>query len=129
MLTACAVATPRLPKTLPVTEDWYPSASTRAGEEGRVLVEFQLDERRRPTAAMIREPAPFARLNYMAPRVAIDGLKFDPEDRTKPSPKHIYRVTLIFCLRPGHCDDMVPFLGTVPVTVTAKRPLIEVITP
>jgi hypothetical protein len=43
-----------VPKMRLVTDDWYPSASRRISEEGRVLVEFHLDERRKPLELTIR---------------------------------------------------------------------------
>jgi hypothetical protein len=57
LVAACA-ATPRLPTMIPVTEDYYPGISHRIGAEGRGLVEFHLDQRRRPSARLlITDPA------------------------------------------------------------------------
>jgi hypothetical protein len=54
LLAACA-ATARLPTMIPVTEDYYPGLSHHLGAEGRVLVEFHLDQRRRPSDQTITQ--------------------------------------------------------------------------
>jgi hypothetical protein len=50
------------------------------------------------------------------------GIEFDPADHTKPNPKLTYRVTVIFCLQPGHCDQIVPFPQTITIRVMHERP-------
>jgi TonB family protein len=109
-----------------VSDDYYPPASRRLGEEGRVLVEFHLDEQRKPRDVTIL-PAPWTdeynggvRLAEGAAR-AIKDLQFVQSDRTKPNLKRPYRVTVIFCLDPGgHCGDIVPFPRTTLIMVKGK---------
>ena len=128
LLASCA-STPQLPKLYPISDDSYPPYSRRLGEEGRVLVEFHLDTRRRPFDVIIRrtDPKPYpeyhqelarSRLNEGAMRV-VRSLPFVESDKTKPNSKHAYRATIIFCLQPGDCDAMVPFPGTEAIMVKA----------
>jgi len=93
-----------------------------------VLVEFHLDERREAGDVRIlqAEPRPdehnrgAERLSIGAQR-AIEGLRFDQSDRTRPDPKHAYRATVIFCLDPGgHCDAIRSFPHTTPLRVKQK---------
>ena len=139
LLTACANTHP-LPRVIPVTGKMYPAASRRLGEEGRVLVEFHLDERRRPRGVTILQQDPKkvswangeGRLGDAAIRAMYEGIYFDPSDHTKPDPKHAYRVTIIFCLEPGHCGTLSPFPGTDSIVVKSQpvqSPDHEVITP
>jgi hypothetical protein len=65
------------------------------------------------------ESAP-ERLNEGALKV-IQRMQFDPADHTKPDPNLTYRVTVIFCLQPGHCGHIVPFPQTTTVMVAAER--------
>lgn len=120
LLSGC-ISTHQLPKVLPISEDRYPPASRRLGEEGRVLIEFNLDGHRRTVAPRVTKSAGGARLDVAALRL-IQDLPFDPSDHQKPSSGLTYRVTVIFCLKPGHCDDLVPFPGTEPMLVKATKP-------
>jgi hypothetical protein len=72
-----------------------------------VLMEFELDELRRPVAPRISRSDASARLEEGA-RQIIKSLQFDASDHSRRRPNLTYRVTVIFCLRPGHCDDLVP---------------------
>ena len=54
-LMAACVGQPKLPKMAPVLKEFYPPAARRLHEEERVLIEFRLDERRRPRESMIGE--------------------------------------------------------------------------
>lgn len=143
---AADAATPQLPRMLlPVSEDFYPPIAWKLNEEGRVLVEFRLNERRKPvdwktlmsdefvssasgdpilrhsdlvTSTRLSEGA----LKVVALGDKFGGLRFDPSDPTEPDPKHVYRVTVIFCLQPdGHCDFLVPFPNTTPIVVSKQR--------
>lgn len=134
LLGSCA-HTPALPEFVPVTEDYYPAASKRLGEEGRVLVEFRLDEHRRPFDVAVRGSDIHApRLNEGAVK-AIKSLRFDPADRTRINPKHVYRVTIIYCLNltsarsdnasPATeidpCAALAPFPDTQAIKIIATR--------
>ena len=123
LMTGCTT-TARLPTITPPTADYYPPASRRLEEEGRVLVEFHLDQRRTPfdQQTIQSEVSPAngrARLESTAIKV-VSALQFDPSDHTKPDPKHAYRVTIIFCLDPGHCGTLSPFSGTHPIVVKTQ---------
>jgi hypothetical protein len=90
-----------------------------------VLVEFKLDEHRKPFESMVRQSDPWwesapVRLNEGALKV-VQGMQFDPADHTKPNPKLTYRVTVIFCLQPGNCDRLVPFPQTTTIIVVGGR--------
>jgi hypothetical protein len=50
------------------------------------------------------------------------GIQFDSADHTKPNPQQTYRVTVIYCLQPGHRDDIAPFPQTITIKVTHTRP-------
>src|SRR6185312_17071817 len=95
LVTACA-DTHRLPKFRPVPEDFYPAASRRLGEEGRVVVEFHLDEHRRPVQIQIRESSENSRLEDSARKV-VRSLQFDPSDHSKPDPRRTYSVRIAYC--------------------------------
>ena len=114
--------TQRIPKLLSYGEDWYPSAARRLHEEGAVLVQFRLDERGRLAAEprVQVEPGVSSRLQAGAYRV-VRGLPrmIDPLNRINPDPKHLYRVTVIFCLEPGTCATIAPFADTVPIMIRA----------
>jgi TonB family protein len=123
-LPGCA-STYKLPKMQPVPQDRYPPASRRLGEEGRVLVEFHLDEHRQPITLTISEAEGSARLNVAAMRV-IKALQFDPSDRSTSHPKYTYRVTVIFCLQPGNCDQISAYPDTEAVFVKGtKLPVLD----
>lgn len=115
------VTSDMLPKLKPIPAARYPPAAARLGEEGRVLVEFNLDKQRQPFGLRIAASDGSVRLEKGAERL-IKSLPFDPSDRSKPRPTHTYRVTAIFCLRPGHCDDLAPFPGTEAIVVEAPKP-------
>lgn len=140
--------THRIPKILPVSSDYYPRSLMTHGIEGRVLVEFRLDERRRPiqwtvTAHQAEQlmfgelnnstaPLPDMRplLNQGALTVIVGGgMKFDPADKTKPDPKHRYLVTVVFCLEPANCDRIPPFPDTAVVLVETRPVRTETLTP
>ena len=110
-----------LPKLLPISADRYPPASRRLGEEGRVLVEFNLDKHGRALAPRVIRSEASARLDTAALRV-IENLPIDPTDHHKPMPSDLFRVTVLFCLTAGHCAELVPFANTEPVRVTATKP-------
>jgi hypothetical protein len=141
VLTGAAVAladSPALPRIGPLPEEFYPPASWRLSEEGRVLVELRLHEHRRPEdgdlQALVSDEWVFegsgdATLHqFDAPqtRLAVGAMKalkflFDPSDWSDPDPKAVYRVTIIFCLDPGHCDSLVPFPNTRSIVVKRQR--------
>lgn len=135
--------TPQPPRILPVSEDFYPLRAWQRNEEGRVLVEFKLNERRKPMdwkALMSDEFVsrasgdPVFRHSDLAAPTSISegalkvvaagrvgGMRFDPSDPTETDPKQMYRVTVIFCLQPGHCDFFVPFPYTTSIIVQKRR--------
>jgi hypothetical protein len=125
VMAGCAGAN-KLPKIWQVPEDYYPPASKRLGEEGRVLVEFHLDEHRRPFQLTIRQTDLISQSNNGASRLnegalrVIESLGLHFSDRTKPNPKLGYRVTVIFCLQPGNCDRISPFRHTQTMVVNGK---------
>jgi TonB family protein len=119
-LAAACIGTQKLPRILAFGADYYPPASARLGEEGRVLLEFQVNETFRPGGVAIREPDPSPRLNEGARRL-INTLVFDRSDPIKPKPGITYHATIIFCLQPGHCDRIVPFPNTVIIVVMGVR--------
>lgn len=91
-------------------------------------MEFYLDERRKPREVTIVQAEPWpdepnrpdVRLRIGA-ECAVKEMQFDPSDRTKPDPRHRYRVTVIFCLDPGgHCGAIVSFPHTTPIVVKDK---------
>jgi TonB family protein len=117
ILAAC-VDTPRSPKLSnpkDFSNDWYPPASRRLGEEGRVLVEFHLGPRWRPQDVTILQSDPAGRLSEGARKVVVGALRVDTSERIKPMRK--YRLTVIFCLQPGNCDNFAAFPGTESVIV------------
>lgn len=120
ILAAC-VDTPRSPKLFnpkDISNDWYPPASRRLGEEGRVLVEFHLGQRWSPQDVTILQSDPTTnggRLSEGARKVVVGALRVDTSERIKPTRK--YRLTVIFCLQPGNCDSFVAFPGTESVIV------------
>jgi TonB family protein len=120
VLSSC-LSSYKLPRLQPIREDRYPPASRRLGEEGRVLIEFNLDKLRRAFAPRISQSEASPRLDEAA-RMVIKNLQFDPSDHRQPPPTYTYRVTVIFCLQPGHCDELMPFPGTEPVFVKATKP-------
>src|ERR1700730_8394634 len=81
-LAAACIGTQKLPRILAFGADYYPPASARLGEEGRVLIEFQVNETFRPGGVAIREPDPSPRLNEGAKRL-INTLVFDRSDPIK----------------------------------------------
>jgi TonB family protein len=68
LLSGC-ISTHKLPRLLPISEDRYPPVSRRVGEEGRVLIEFNLDDRRRLIAPRITQSEGSARLDAAALRL------------------------------------------------------------
>jgi hypothetical protein len=119
LMDACAESYPL--RVRPLTEEYYPPASTRLREEGRVLLELHLGPNRRLwQEPIIRQPAGVSRLNDWAPRLA-KAFHFEPWGDAKPNPKHAYLVTIIFCLDPpGHCERMAAYPNSVPVIVRGK---------
>jgi hypothetical protein len=140
---AADAGTSQLPSILPVSEDFYPPSVWRRNEEGRVLVEFRLNERRKPVdwkalmsdefvSSASGEPilrhsdlvaeTPISEISEAAVKVvARGGIRFDPSDPTEPAPQYVYRITVIFCLQPGHCDFFVPFPNTTPIIIRKQR--------
>jgi TonB family protein len=120
LIAACASAPARLPRWTPLTEADYPPVSKRLGEEGRVLVEFHLNEQRQPFDLAIPEANDSYRLKNGALKV-VRGLKFDPSDKSRPNRKQTYRVTVVFCFSPD-CKGAGPFPGTEAVMVRGPTP-------
>ncbi len=120
LLLGCT-STHKLPKLLPISLDRYPPASRRQGEEGRVLIEFQLDDHRNVLAPRITQSDGVVRLDLAALRL-IEKLPFDPADHRKPRSSVTYRVTVIFCLEPGHCERLPPFADTESILVKTTKP-------
>jgi hypothetical protein len=119
LMAACAESYPLRVRSL--TEEYYPPASKRLREEGRVLLELHFGANRRLwQEPIIRQSAGVSRLDDWAPRAA-NALYFEPWGGVKPNPKHAYLVTIIFCLDPpGHCERMAPYPNSVPVIVRGK---------
>ena len=130
---AC-VDTHRLPKLPSYSDDYYPPLSRRLGLEGRVLVEFHLDQRGQLTA----EPTAIQ-------RIWLDGIeqdesaqlgdaavklvrtlpsRIDPSSHFKPDPKRTYRVTIVFCPDPpGNCDNRFPPFDNTKAIVVRAMPI------
>jgi hypothetical protein len=64
-----------------------------------------------PNQTVLHHAAPrtLTRMSEGAMKVMKGAPHFDPSDPTKTDPKHVYRVTVIFRLRQGHCDSLGPF--------------------
>ncbi len=106
-------------------EDFYPDRAQRAGTEGRVLVEFSLDEQGRPTqVAILRaEPRGVFESTVQAFLQHARCLQvLSPSDRTtKPSR---YRMGFVFRRRPctGLACTPVPYeAANGSITITARQ--------
>jgi hypothetical protein len=108
------------PETRAFGAEYYPPAAWRLGQEGRVLVEFRVNANLMPIDAMIRHADPSFWLNAGAQRVAQVGI-FDRPSHIKPKSGATYRATIIFCLQPGNCRQIVPFPHTMPIIVKRER--------
>jgi hypothetical protein len=109
--------------------DYYPEAARRAGHEARVLVEFNLDDKQRAVRCRVTQrdsPADSDVLSDAALRF-VKGQRFVLLDspwvkkHRRANPEAVYRVTVLLCLVPGHCDTMAPFPDTEPFLITARR--------
>ena len=126
-LPAC-VDTHGLPKLPPYGEEYYPRPSRRIGEEGRVLVEFHLDQNGQLTAQPTVSRPFWWEANARLEEAALKLVKTLPprlasSDHFKPDPTRTYRVTIIYCLdSPGNSENRFsPFDNTMPIVVKATR--------
>jgi TPR repeat protein len=120
------------------SSDFYPDIARRQGEEGRVLVEFHLNEVSLAVGAHVRQSdlGPKFHLQWNASVLAdaalrlIGSQRFIVSSATKPKQKSaevpdqnaVYRMTVIFCLEPGSsCDTAIPFPETEAMVVAAWK--------
>ena len=98
--------------------DFYPPEAKRAGQTGRVLVEYAVDPSGKATAVqVVRAEAPQA-LQDAALSLVRHALfdVSDPGRNAQPAP---YYVSVSFCM--GACGPLVPFPGYGDITITGHR--------
>ncbi|HEV2700270.1 MAG TPA: hypothetical protein VGV09_01470 [Steroidobacteraceae bacterium] len=136
VLAGCATthiaAISRLPWLIPGDDckKWYPPTSRRIQEEGRVLVEFHVDEKLNTSdvkvgqselwnpklSTFVDDTNKGTRLQESALRVVMQlnaTASLDPNDHSKIDKNTLYRLTVIQCLDPGGvCAKLSPFPDT-----------------
>src|SRR5579863_1685974 len=96
--TAPAFKMPRLKKITSV-EDFYPLVARRDGQQGRVVIELNIDQRGRPVDLEIVEPGPTFRFDESARRL-VKALLYDvPADWVQSAAaRHRYRLSVKYSL-------------------------------
>jgi len=99
--------------------DWYPAKAKRSGSQGRVLVEFKIDAKGRPTDASVLESDAEVLLQTHSLKM-LQATLFDVADpRFNPADETPFRVTYRYCLKP--CAPLDPYERSNLITISATR--------
>jgi hypothetical protein len=87
-------------------------------EEGRVLVQFQLNDGEKPSNVKLVNTSGSARLDEASVRILAQGL-FGPGEHFLFRKDELYQATVIYCLYGDNCS--VPYPNSIPIYVSAKH--------
>lgn len=111
-------ATPDLPRPhMPGTREYYPKAAKAKHIQGRLLIEFGIDEHGKArNARLLNEDA--EPLLVQGARDIMRDIKFDlPKAGVEQITSTTFRITLMFCIR--SCKGMEAFPGTAMITTVS----------